>query len=131
VEKAIEELKTLNTNADTIIGLMRRPESKKVRIFELVATGIGILGVLSVIDIIRTWIMGGYYVFPAYSKHCVNSYQYFAFYDRPVYAAASVNEQAALIWIRGRKCPIMTPLLPRYGKTVRNSLHYTADLKGT
>jgi hypothetical protein len=59
VEKVIEELKALNTKADTIIGLMGRPESKKVRIFELVATGIGILGVLSVIDIIRTWIIGG------------------------------------------------------------------------
>ena len=59
MEKVVEELKALNAKANTIIGLMVKPENKTARVFELVATGIGILGILSVIDIIRNWITGG------------------------------------------------------------------------
>ena len=59
MERVVEELKALNTKADTIIGLMTKPVSKTARVFELVATGIGILGILGVVDIIRNWILGG------------------------------------------------------------------------
>jgi hypothetical protein len=35
-----------------------KPGNKTARVFELVATGIGILGILSIIDIIKNWFMG-------------------------------------------------------------------------
>ena len=59
MEKIVEELQALNTKVDTIIGLMTKPVNKTTRVFELVATGIGILGILGVVDIIRNWIRGG------------------------------------------------------------------------
>ena len=59
MEKVIEELKALNNKAGTIISLMAKPENKAAKIAELAATGIGILGILSIIDVIRNWIYGG------------------------------------------------------------------------
>jgi hypothetical protein len=59
MEKVVEELQSLNAKVDTIIGLLGKPGNKTARVFELVATGIGILGILSIIDIIKNWIMGG------------------------------------------------------------------------
>jgi hypothetical protein len=59
VEKVIGQLKEINSKLDTIISVLKTPENKMVKVFEIVATGVGVLGILSIIDIIRTWMLGG------------------------------------------------------------------------
>ena len=53
-----ENLRHLRESVDTIVEIMRKPKSIRVRVIEGVATGIGILGIVSVADVIRRWIGG-------------------------------------------------------------------------
>jgi hypothetical protein len=59
MEEVIGQLKLVNSKLDVIIGVLKKPENKMARVFEITATGVGILGVLSIIDIIRNWLSGG------------------------------------------------------------------------
>jgi energy-converting hydrogenase Eha subunit F len=59
MEEVTGQLKEINSKLDTIISILKKPESKMARVFEIVAAGVGILGILSIIDIIRNWILGG------------------------------------------------------------------------
>jgi Holliday junction resolvasome RuvABC ATP-dependent DNA helicase subunit len=56
MEEVIGQLKEINSKLDTIIGAMKKPDNKMARVFEVAATGVGIL---SIIDIIRNWLFGG------------------------------------------------------------------------
>jgi preprotein translocase subunit Sss1 len=59
-DEILEELKSMNAKLDVIIGILSKPErSVKSRVFEIVGTGVSILGILGIIDIIRNWIIGG------------------------------------------------------------------------
>jgi hypothetical protein len=51
VDEVIRQLKEISSKIDTIIGVMKRPEYG--------GAGVSIPGILSIIDIIRTWIFGG------------------------------------------------------------------------
>lgn len=48
----------MSETLDKILGVLSKPQNKFVRIFEIVATGIAILGVLTVIDVIKNWLGG-------------------------------------------------------------------------
>ena len=48
----------ISETLDEILGVLKKPENKLARIFEFAAAGVGILGILSIIDIIRNWLGG-------------------------------------------------------------------------
>ncbi|MDR0524608.1 MAG: hypothetical protein LBG90_01905 [Spirochaetaceae bacterium] len=56
MEEILEQLKALNAKLDTLIRILQKPENKVSRGFEIAATGVGILGILGIIDIIRNWL---------------------------------------------------------------------------
>jgi hypothetical protein len=57
MDEVICQLSNVNKKLDTIILIMEKPENKLVRMFEIVAMGVGILGILTVIDVIRNWLI--------------------------------------------------------------------------
>jgi hypothetical protein len=59
MDQVISELVKLNEKADAIIDIMQKPESKFLKLMEIVGNAVGIIGILAVIDIIRNWILGG------------------------------------------------------------------------
>jgi len=59
MEQIIEQLEKLNKKADAIIGIMQTPVSKLKKISEIIATAVAIISVLAIIDVIRSWIIGG------------------------------------------------------------------------
>jgi preprotein translocase subunit Sss1 len=54
----LEQLEMINSKLDTIINIMKKPGNKFIGILEVVAAGISVLGILSIMDIIRNWIGG-------------------------------------------------------------------------
>jgi hypothetical protein len=55
------QLAEITNRLDEIIGLLKtgfQPVSKARRIVDIIATGVGITGIIAVIDIIRTWLVG-------------------------------------------------------------------------
>ena len=59
MEQVIKELTELNKKVDAIIGILNKPENKFLKTMEFVSNAVGIIGILAVADIIRTWILGG------------------------------------------------------------------------
>ena len=59
MEQVIAELSALNKKADEIISIMQKPENRFEKIMEIIGNIIGIISVLAIVDIIRTWILGG------------------------------------------------------------------------
>jgi preprotein translocase subunit Sss1 len=59
MEKVVEKLDTINKTLEGILEVMKRPESKFEKVLEYGGAGVSVLGILSIIDIIRTWIGGG------------------------------------------------------------------------
>jgi hypothetical protein len=53
-----ENIRRLRESVDKILGIMEKPKKMIARVLEGVALGVGILSVLSVIDIIRSWFGG-------------------------------------------------------------------------
>jgi len=55
------DLGTVTGQLDEIIGLLKtiaRPVSGMRRVIDGIATGAGILGIISVVDILKTWLGG-------------------------------------------------------------------------
>ena len=59
MEQVIAELVKLNKKVDVIIDILNKPESKFLKIMEIIGNAVGIIGILAVVDIIRHWISGG------------------------------------------------------------------------
>ena len=59
VDQIITELAELNKKADTIIKIMQKPESRFLKIIEVVGNVVAIIGVLAIIEIVRNWFLGG------------------------------------------------------------------------
>jgi preprotein translocase subunit Sss1 len=57
--QVIEKLDTINKTLESILEVLKKPESKFEKVLEYGGAGVGILGILSIIDIIRTWLVGG------------------------------------------------------------------------
>ena len=59
MEKEYDDtIKHISETLDKILIIMQKPENKLARVFEIAAAGVGVLGILSIIDLIRTWIGG-------------------------------------------------------------------------
>ena len=56
MEKTIEQLEEVNKKLDTIIGIMKMPENRAVKVLELIATVAGVLSILGIIDVLRNWL---------------------------------------------------------------------------
>jgi hypothetical protein len=55
----VTELEKLNKKADVIIGIMLTPEKKYVTIMQIIVNAISIIGILSIVELVRSWITGG------------------------------------------------------------------------
>jgi hypothetical protein len=58
-EKELEEWKRTNKILEDISNSIRAPKTLLDKVLEYGGAGVGILGILSIIDIIRNWILGG------------------------------------------------------------------------
>jgi len=58
-EKALEQWQKTNKILEDISKTIKAPKTLLERILEYGGAGVGILGILSIIDIIRNWILGG------------------------------------------------------------------------
>ena len=56
MRQIVMELKKLNKKADVIIEIMKPPEKKYVRIMGIIGDAVSIIGILAILDLIRTWI---------------------------------------------------------------------------
>jgi CBS domain-containing protein len=59
MEQTVVELIKLNEKVDAIIDIMEKPESKFLKLMEVVGNAVGIIGILAIVDIIRNWVLGG------------------------------------------------------------------------
>jgi len=59
MEQIIAELEELNKKVGVIVDIMSKPESKSLKILEIIGNAVGIIGILAIVDIIRNWIWGG------------------------------------------------------------------------
>ena len=60
MKEVIEELRLMNNTLGGILDVMKRPEkSKLMQLFEIAGACVGILGIISIIDIIKKWLVGG------------------------------------------------------------------------
>lgn len=59
IEKILERLDNINKTLEGILNVMKAPESTFDRVLEYAGALVGILGILGIVDIIRTWIVGG------------------------------------------------------------------------
>jgi hypothetical protein len=53
-----ETIRHMSNTLDKILTVLSKPSSRLARVFELAAAGVGILGILSIIDILKNWIGG-------------------------------------------------------------------------
>jgi len=53
-----ETMRHMSETLDKMLVVLSKSPNKGARIFEIIATGITILGVISAIDIIKNWIGG-------------------------------------------------------------------------
>jgi hypothetical protein len=57
-KEIIETLKRISATLDEMLELQKKPKNSVVKIFELIATAVTVLGILSAIDIILNWLGG-------------------------------------------------------------------------
>jgi hypothetical protein len=55
----VAELVKLNKKADNIIGIMQKPQNKVLKIMEIIGNAAGIISILAIVELIRSWIIGG------------------------------------------------------------------------
>jgi hypothetical protein len=53
-----ESMRHISETLDTILSVLLRPKNRVERIIDIVTTGITLFGIISVIDIIKSWIGG-------------------------------------------------------------------------
>jgi len=59
MQEIIGELKCINNTLCGILEVMKKPEKSKImQVFEVAGATVGVLGIISVAEIIRKWIMG-------------------------------------------------------------------------
>ena len=53
-----ETLRHISETLDEMLSIQKKPRSKIERFFEILGTGVAILGILTIIDVIKNWIGG-------------------------------------------------------------------------
>ena len=59
MDKIILELTELNRKVSVIIGIMQKPENIVLKIMGIIGSIVAISGILSAVEIVRNWILGG------------------------------------------------------------------------
>jgi len=59
MEQVVEKLDNINKTLEGILKILGTPESTIMVIFKYVGAGVGALGILSIVELIRQWIVGG------------------------------------------------------------------------
>ena len=54
-EKIVEKLGNINQTLEKILGVMEKPENPFIKILTIAGIGVGILGIIQVIDTISKW----------------------------------------------------------------------------
>ena len=71
MEKIVEKLDNINKTLEGIKEILKTPENKVMTVFKYVGAWVSALGILSIVELIRQWIMGRLYDF---SINSFNSY---------------------------------------------------------
>ena len=58
MKEIVEKLDDINKTLKGIQGILRTPENKVMTIFKYVGAGVSALGFLSIVELIRQWIIG-------------------------------------------------------------------------
>ena len=56
MEQVIAELSELNKQVAVIVGIMKKPQNRFIKVLEIAGTVITVMSLLSVIDLIRHWL---------------------------------------------------------------------------
>jgi len=56
MEQVVAELSELNKKVDVIVGIMKKPQNRIIKVLEIAGTIITVMSLLSVIDLIRHWL---------------------------------------------------------------------------
>ena len=90
MEQVVAELSELNKQVAVIVGIMKKPQNRFIKVLEIAGTVITVMSLLSVIELIRHWLgfavygqRGGLYVFPVNREYIVVACRHFSFFDRP------------------------------------------------
>jgi len=59
MEKVVEKLDNINKTLEGIRQILGKPENKVMTVFKYVGAGVGALGILGIVELIRKWIIGG------------------------------------------------------------------------
>jgi flagellar motor component MotA len=59
VEGIIEKLDQINKTLEKMVNAMKTPKNKFQTMLEYCGAGVGILGIVGTVDIIKTWMFGG------------------------------------------------------------------------
>jgi hypothetical protein len=59
MKKIVERLDNINKTLEGIQAVLNPPENKIMTVFKYVGAGVSALGFLSIVELIRQWIMGG------------------------------------------------------------------------
>ena len=59
MEGIVEKLDKINKTLENIYGVLSKPESKVMSVLNVIGLGVGALGFLYIVDLIRRWIIGG------------------------------------------------------------------------
>ncbi|MDR2588606.1 MAG: hypothetical protein LBC67_04185 [Spirochaetales bacterium] len=58
MEEVVEQLKALNEKVAEVISILKNPGNRLIKIFEVGAAIVTVVGVISIIDTIRKWTGG-------------------------------------------------------------------------
>jgi hypothetical protein len=59
MDKVVEKLDDINNTLEGIRKILGTPENKVMKILKYIGAVVGALGILTVVELIRQWIMGG------------------------------------------------------------------------
>jgi hypothetical protein len=59
MEQIVEKLDNINKTLESIRQILGKPENKVMTVFKYVGAGVGALGILGIVELIRKWIIGG------------------------------------------------------------------------
>jgi len=59
MEQIVERLDNINNTLECMLGVMKKPESKVMTVLKYAGAVVGVLGILTIVELIRQWIMGG------------------------------------------------------------------------
>jgi len=59
MDKVVEKLDNINKTLEGIRQILGKPENKVMTVFKYVGAGVSAMGILTIAELIRKWIIGG------------------------------------------------------------------------